>query len=212
MKQVYDMTTLKTPMLLGIGIVAFILSVVSLICVAGAITGDLDSNFNAALIWAVSCVGFGTLTYMVGDYMEYRRKSEREIRVLESSFRRYQDAIEKQCYQNVFEKHSNDIPSVDDILLNIIKTTFKLLNAKEKTQPNNSSDCPKCGNDLEPYWIDDKVYGEPSGHCCSCGYDDKAWMTQMKYHGDSKKTPCTEEDFEDESVEDYPGNDDRESP
>ena len=41
--------------------------------------------------------------------------------------------------------------------------------------------CPKCGSeDFEPYWIDEKEYGEPDGHRCSCGYDDMAWLPKVE--------------------------------
>lgn len=82
------MTTLKTNSLLCIGIGAFGLSIM---CIIEMATSLLDKEYGLCMIWSITGIGFGTLTYLVGDYMEYRRNSAIGIGAMEKAIKIYQE-------------------------------------------------------------------------------------------------------------------------
>src|SRR4030042_1388407 len=81
------MATLKTNSLLCIGIGAFILSIM---CVIEMAITVLDAEYGLCIVWSLAGIGFGTLTFIVGDYMEYRRDSVTSLAALECAISAYE--------------------------------------------------------------------------------------------------------------------------
>ncbi|OGN87477.1 MAG: hypothetical protein A2Z74_04730 [Chloroflexi bacterium RBG_13_46_9] len=84
------MSTLKTNYLLMIGIGAFITSIA---CIIEMAITALEAEYGLCIVWSLAGIGFGTLTYIVGDYMEYRRTSEKTVSTYEKTIMLYQDEV-----------------------------------------------------------------------------------------------------------------------
>lgn len=99
------MTTIKTNSLLCIGVGAFGLSIM---CIIEMVVTLLDKEYGLCMIWSITGIGFGALTYLVGDYMEYRRATAFHIQYSIDKLRNHTEVVGENDLDNLKDYPGND--------------------------------------------------------------------------------------------------------